>query len=116
MISKEATHMYRLQQCTEAVKDCKSSGKTVAAWYQDNGISSKPYYYWQKIVRDAACKELTLRQEAPLPAPVFAECSIPAASGTAAVILHLNCGTVEIQNGADEGVIAGTLRVLKNLC
>lgn len=108
--------MYRLQQWTEAIRDCKSSGKTVAAWCQDNGISRKTYYYWQKIVRDTACKELTLRQEASLPAPVFAECCIPAASGTAAVILHMNCGTVEIQNGADEAVIAGTLRALKNLC
>ena len=88
----------------EAVRDCKSSGKTVAAWCQDNGISRPP------------CKELTLRQEAPLPAPVFAECSIPVASSTAVVILHLNCGTVEIQNGAEKAVIAGTLHALKNLC
>ena len=31
MTSKEATHLYRLQQWGEAVKDCKSSGKTVGA-------------------------------------------------------------------------------------
>ena len=71
MTSKEATHLYRLQQWGEAVKDCKSSGKTVAAWCSEQGISKKTYYNWQKIVRDAACKKLTLRQEAPLPAPVF---------------------------------------------
>ena len=53
--SKEATHLYRLQQWGEAVKDCKSSGKTVGAWCSEQGISKKSYYNWQKQVRDAAC-------------------------------------------------------------
>ena len=116
MTSKEATHLYRLQQWGEAVKDCKSSGKTVAAWCSEQGISKKTYYNWQKQVRDAACEELTVRQQQSLTASTFAECEIPAEHNHTAVVLHLNCGTVEIRNGADESVITGTLRALKSLC
>ena len=117
MTVKEAAQTYRVQQWTELVKDCKSSGETVAAWCEEKGVCPKTYYYWQKKVREAACQELTLRQETGLEALPFAECKLSNESDSdAAVKLRLSCGTLEIQNGADAAVIENTLRALKNLC
>lgn len=77
------THEIRLQKWMDIVKDCRSSGKTIKAWCNENGIDLKRYYYWQRKVCLATCREMdTVQKSMPkvLPIkdkPVFAELSIP---------------------------------------
>ena len=44
---------YRLQQWTQIIQQCKSSGLTNKAFCAQNGISEKTYYYWLKKMRTA---------------------------------------------------------------
>lgn len=50
---RETTMMVRLQQYSEEIRACKSSGLTVAKWCEENGIGIKTYYYRQRKVRKA---------------------------------------------------------------
>ena len=38
----------RLENWTARIMACRSSGMTVRAWCQENGLSEKTYYYWQR--------------------------------------------------------------------
>ncbi|WP_445670202.1 IS66 family insertion sequence element accessory protein TnpA [Paenibacillus sp. PL2-23] len=43
---------YRLQQWTELIRDCRSSGQTVVRWCADHEVSVKSYYYWLKKIHE----------------------------------------------------------------
>ena len=58
MNTREVTRQYRLQQWTEIIRECRSSGQTVSAWCAEHHINNKSYYYWLKRVRTAACEAL----------------------------------------------------------
>ena len=40
----------RLAVWTQRIADCRSSGKGVKHWCQENDISEKTYYYWQRRI------------------------------------------------------------------
>ena len=121
---QRVTHGIRLRQWTIIVKECQGSGKTIKRWCEEQGVSSKSYYYWQRKIREAACQELSAyHEQVQIAAPtiagrVFAELKIPEekkAAG-AVVTIRLNNATVEIHNGAEAAVIESALRVLKSIC
>ena len=57
-------HAALLQAWSGRIAECRSSGKTVKAWCEAEGVSIKTYYYWEKrIVAEAS-------QQANLPAPI----------------------------------------------
>ena len=47
----------RLQQWTQIIQQCKSSGLTNKAFCAQNGISEKTYYYWLKKMRTALAEK-----------------------------------------------------------
>jgi len=53
---KEATRKYCLNQWTEIIRECRSSGQTVSAWCAEHDINPKSHYYWLRRVREAAYK------------------------------------------------------------
>ena len=77
------THEVRLQKWIGIVKSCRSSGKTIKVWCEDNDINLKSYYYWQRKVCLETCREIEVVQKSiPEVLPikektVFAELSIP---------------------------------------
>ncbi len=75
---QKLTHEVRLQQWSKTVKDCRSSGKSVKSWCDGQNINIKTYYYWQKKVCQATCRELAMPPQPSIavnapPIPVFAE-------------------------------------------
>ena len=57
----------RLAVWTQRIADCRSSGKGVKHWCQENNISEKTYYYWQRRIFKMAQDQQT---------PEFAELHI----------------------------------------
>jgi putative transposase len=123
---QKVTHEIRLRQWTGIIKECRGNGKSVKSWCEENGISEKSYFYWQRRVREAACQELTAYQYQQVAkaepgdtnTPAFAECRIPEdhhAGGTA-VTIHLNGAVVEIHHGAEASVVESILHALKAPC
>jgi len=122
MGAREATHVYRLHKWIEIVSQCRSSGKTVKAWCEGNGVNIKSYYYWQRKVREAAIKALpacwqSAKETSAGIQPMFTELELPKTNSAAriAATIRFHEAVIEIQNGADPMVVENAFRVLKSL-
>ena len=120
---QKLTHEVRLQQWGRTVKDCRSSGKSIKAWCAEQNINIKTYYYWQKKVCQATCRELATNHPRPSiavnapPIPVFAELRKPDhPSGQLALTIQRNHMEIEIYRGADTVIVETVLQAIRNLC
>ena len=120
---QKLTHEVRLQQWGRTVKDCRSSGKSVKAWCAERNINIKTYYYWQKKVCQATCRELAMNHLQPstavnaAPIPVFAEFRKPEPpSGQLALTIQRNHMEIQIYRGADAVIVETVLQAIRNLC
>jgi len=52
MLTTHVAKQYRLQQWANAIRECKSSGLTVAQWCGQNSITKASYYYRLRRVRE----------------------------------------------------------------
>lgn len=88
---------------SERIAACRSSGISVRAWCEGNGISTASYYKWQKKLFCLAAQT----------APQFAEvCVAPAAKISATV--HLGNVSVDVHSGADAETTAMLLQILQS--
>ena len=54
----KSTHQIRYEQWSRIIADCLASGQSKNTWCQENGVSEKAYYYWQRILRNEAYIEM----------------------------------------------------------
>ena len=54
------TKAAKLQEWSERIMMCRSSGKSVRAWCEERGICQKTYYRWEKRVIQEAVQQPTL--------------------------------------------------------
>ena len=102
----------RLEDWTARIMACRSSGMTVRAWCQENGLSEKTYYYWQRrLFQVLSEQQQAIRQ------PAFAEIT-PApnsgSSGGVAVTVRISGVEADVHNGADAAAVETVLRILKS--
>ena len=48
----------RNAELTEKIRQCKTSGLTVAKWCRENCINSKTYYYHLRKLRKEICEQI----------------------------------------------------------
>ena len=120
---QKLTHEVRLQQWGRLVKDCRSSGKSVKSWCAENNIHIKTYYYWQRKVCQATCRELAVNHLQPstavntAPIPVFAELRKPnPPSGQLALSIQHKHMEIQIYSGADAALVETALLAIRSLC
>ena len=53
-------HAALLQEWSTKIAECRSSGMSVKAWCEKQGIPAKRYYYWEKQVVAEATRQLSL--------------------------------------------------------
>lgn len=100
-----------MENWTARIMACRSSGMTVRAWCQENGLSEKTYYYWQRRLFQALSEQQPIRQ------PAFAEITpVPNVrpSGGVAVTVRISGVEADIHNGADAVAVETVLRILKS--
>ena len=121
MDSREVTRQYRLNQWTEIIRECRSSGQTISAWCAEHNINVKSYYYWLRKVRTAACESLPIigngePQIVPVPMPVqLAKVNSSVQKDSSHVILRMGAVTLELHNGASAELIANTLKAMAHV-
>ena len=119
MTARELKHKVQLREWKERVAECRSSGKPVAQWCKEAGITRARYYRWEREVLEKAGSELVRQDESR--GSEFVELSVvpekPAlrekGNGLAAR-LHTRYGELEVYAGADEGTLAAVLRAMKD--
>jgi len=63
MDTQKAAAEYRLSQWAQMIQARLDSGQSVKDYCLVKGISRNAYFYWQKKLREAACKELARTEE-----------------------------------------------------
>lgn len=104
----------RLENWTARIMACRSSGMTVRAWCQENGLPEKTYYYWQRRLFQALSE-----QQQTICQPAFAEITPEPnvrLSGGVAVTVRISGVEADIYNGADAVAVETVLRILKSCC
>ena len=113
-----AKHESMINVWRERVRECKTSGLTVAEWCERNHINKKTYFYWQKQVWDHEINTMVPDRPPDLPASVqFAEISVPSCSvlsGDADVVLRHGEWTMEIRNSVDPMLLCRILEAVKS--
>ena len=111
-----AKHESYLQLWRSRVMDCRSSGKSVAVWCEENGINIKTYYFWQKRVWDKETQTLiTIGQnQLPQSQPVqFAQVNLGAdSSSDADIVIRKDEWTVEVRNSASPVLLSTVLQAV----
>lgn len=121
MNTREATHKYRMNQWSEIIRECRSSGQTISAWCTDHNINVKSYYYWLKQVRMAACEALPELNTGnnpivPVNIPVPTSTTNPADQESSSdLIVRFGTVTLEISNTASSTLIENTLKALQHV-
>ena len=57
MTAVEIKRQVKTQEWASKVRACRSSGLSVRAWCQENGVSSTTYYKWENILLAAIQRE-----------------------------------------------------------
>jgi transposase-like protein len=116
----EMRNRYRLQQWTEIIRDCRSSGQTVVRWCADHEVNVKSYYYWLRKIREAACESLPAFSSpnqptlVPVPSSLLMNSPRPEVrKEQAAIILRTDAVTIEIHPHASTALLEQTLRILQ---
>jgi len=118
---QKTKHQLALEKWETCIRECRNSGQTVKSWCAENGIKPQTYYRWQKLVCEAGTTDglaQATENEGFAEYHPIAPKNTPAAKSISAgsVVIHLACGKVEIQNGADSDTIAATLHAMQSLC
>lgn len=58
MTAWEAKHQAQLAEWQERVISCRTSGRTVKAWCEEQGIGDKTYYRWERQILSLGRKTL----------------------------------------------------------
>jgi len=128
----------KFAEWTRLIHECVSSGKTIKAWCEENGISRRMYSYWQRRIREEmvgsvvlgnACvpgivpagndhfASLTVRSDT----PAFSKVPLAAPpssmkTGSFAMSVRIGLAECEIYNGADTDVIERTILTIMKTC
>ena len=106
MTSTELKHKANLQQWSQAMQDCRTSGLSVKAWCVAHGVTTATYYRRERAVLSEAQQQVkpATVSFAELPAPAKMQCSV---SQRVATVRYRDM-SLDIYPGMD----AGTLQIL----
>lgn len=111
----------RAEHWANIIRECQSSTQTVTSWCAEHEIGIKAYYYWLRKLRLAAIGtsgDGTVVETTESVPTVFKKLEVqsPVLSTQAAVIIHLNGATIEVNEGASRQTVQAVLLALQSLC
>lgn len=56
--TREVAEEYRMSQWGQVMKERRESGLSIKTYCNQNGIATNTYFYWQRKLREAACKQM----------------------------------------------------------
>ncbi len=115
----EAKHESYLQIWCDRVRECRSSGKSVAEWCKANGVNIKTYYYWQKQVWDKVTQSLCPVEktgDAALQGVQFAQVNLTSEDPgpEADIIIRKNAWILEVRNSVSPEILQVVLQAVTN--
>ena len=108
----------RLLEWSQRIADCRQSGMSVKRWCEENGVSPKTYYSWQKKVFSVMVEQQKLQLEGKGQEDCFVE--LPATQqirqNTGELVASIQAGqaSVNIYSGADPKLAQALVLALKS--
>lgn len=118
MDTSKVAQQYRLNQWTQIIRECRSSGKTVKVWCAEHNIRLSSYFYWLNRVRKAACEALPVLNDGEtqlieVNLPLFKDAAESLNHETSPdIILRIGAVTMEVHSNASQLLIESTLKAL----
>ena len=122
--TREIAAEYRLTHWAGIIRERNASGMSIRAYCESIGLHTNVYHYWQRKLREAACKEL-------LPAPVngVEVAKVPAgwaavqtsnrqtqSSSGGEITIEIGKSRVSASKGVDMELLGNVCRMLVSLC
>ena len=108
----------RLLEWSQRVADCRQSGMSVKRWCEENGVTTKTYYSWQKKVFSFMVEQQKLQLETEEQEGCFVELPPPQqvqqAAGDLVANIQMGQASVNIYSGADSKMVQALLQALKS--
>ena len=100
-----------LAEWSEMVRACKSSGLTVRAWCEEQGLNEKTYYHRQKQVCNALPEKICRpAQFAEVRPATFAACA------GAGIQIRIGAAEFHVDGNTDLVLLRDILRVVAGIC
>ncbi len=115
----QVKNRFRMEQWTQRIQDCQSSGLPIKTWCNQNDIKQQSYYYWLKKIRKMACVQQLPVLQTECSKPVeFAKLQVNQMNSTlqSGIMIHLPFATVEVAEGTSQTTVEAVLMALKNIC
>lgn len=119
---KEVKRQANLNKWSEIIRDRAVSGLTVRQYCREHGITKDQYYYWLKIVREAAIEAVEAQQNAlveiptlqsGLPTTIPEEGSVTGSQASPCVLIQMGKVTVQVDDRAPVELVKGIVEVMQ---
>ena len=133
--SREIETEYRLSHWSKVMEERVQSGLTIKAFCRQIGIATNTYFYWQRKLREAACRALTPKSEAAAPSGAAEKSLVPSGwavceadmetptpepapktSPTNTLLIEIGGNRLTVDEGIELKRLSKICRMLKTLC
>jgi hypothetical protein len=114
MTIAEAKRITRMNKWRRLIHERQQSGQSVRTWCQQNGIRENSYYYWLRIIREAALCEAENKSGALVrvePEKLAVETVSPQSSA-GGIVIRANGVEAEFPSDTDIGILAAFVKAL----
>lgn len=120
MNTNKITGQQKLSQWALIIKECRASGMSVKSWCEQNDVSEKQFYYWQRKIKIISGEPLPVKiQNATLiQVPVSTTRSVQGQSSstfTPSMVIHVGKVVVELADHTAPELLASVLKVLSHV-
>jgi len=112
MDTRKITKEYRLSHWAEIIQARNESGKSIKEFCENNGIRKHAFFYWQRKLRQEACKELAVTDNTTSVAPngwIKLKPPTKTQFSDNSILIELNGCHITVKGNTD-------LELLKNVC
>lgn len=115
MDTRDMAKEVRLANWARVLRERRDSGLSVRCYCQEQGITEKTYYYWQRRLRIATCNKLEEQTNAATHREMttFAALPITSSRSSGNIVIRLNGTEIEIHSGAEPAAIDTVLRIIR---
>lgn len=114
---REATRQFRIQEWTKIIQDRMQSGLSVVEYCRQNKLSRDAYFYWAKIIKEQALKNLPEPRFVEMPAAVPAQgtpYALPGISSSSELAIEISGVKITVTDSTSPQLLARTLEVIRN--
>ena len=114
MTIREAKRVTRINRWKQLIHEWQQSGQSVRTWCLQNGIRENSYYYWLRIIREAALCEAEKKNGALVrvePEKLAVETVSPQSSA-GGIVIRANGVEAEFPSDTDIVILAAFVKAL----